>query len=123
MRPSLLQGIFPTQGWPPEFQALCTAPGPCPQAHPQLWSGTPTALQSHNWGPLPHCIAHPPHLTRRTPSAGAVLPIQSRIVGGQECEKHSQPWQVAIYHFSTFQCGGVLVAPQWVLTAAHCKSE
>ncbi|XP_040108104.1 kallikrein-1 [Oryx dammah] len=54
---------------------------------------------------------------------GAVPPIQSRIIGGQECEKHSQPWQVAIYHFSTFQCGGVLVAPQWVLTAAHCKSE
>ena len=62
-------------------------------------------------------------MTQHTPSAGAVHHIQSRIVGGQECEKHSQPWQVAIYHFSTFQCGGVLVAPQWVLTAAHCKSE
>ncbi|KAB0384916.1 hypothetical protein FD755_006833 [Muntiacus reevesi] len=53
----------------------------------------------------------------------AALRIQTRIIGGQECERHSQPWQVAIYHFSKFQCGGVLVAPQWVLTAAHCKSN
>ncbi|KAI4571189.1 hypothetical protein MJG53_013295 [Ovis ammon polii x Ovis aries] len=64
-----------------------------------------------------------PGATGSPESQGAVPPVQSRIVGGQECEKHSQPWQVAIYHFSTFQCGGVLVAPQWVLTAAHCKSE
>uniref|UniRef100_A0A8C5NZ78 Peptidase S1 domain-containing protein n=2 Tax=Jaculus jaculus TaxID=51337 RepID=A0A8C5NZ78_JACJA len=53
----------------------------------------------------------------------AAPPIQSRIVGGYECAKNSQPWQVAIYHYSRFQCGGVLVNPQWVLTAAHCYSE
>ncbi|XP_045234764.2 kallikrein-1 [Macaca fascicularis] len=51
---------------------------------------------------------------------GAAPPIQSRIVGGWEC---SQPWQAALYHFSTFQCGGILVHPQWVLTAAHCISD
>ncbi|XP_017367975.1 kallikrein-1 isoform X1 [Cebus imitator] len=54
---------------------------------------------------------------------GAVPPIQSRIVGGWECKPHSQPWQAALYHYSTFQCGGVLVHPQWVLTAAHCISD
>ncbi|XP_030617193.1 kallikrein-1 [Delphinapterus leucas] len=54
---------------------------------------------------------------------GAVPLIQSRIIGGHECKKHSQPWQVALYHFSSFQCGGVLVDPQWVLTAAHCMSD
>ncbi|XP_019513690.1 PREDICTED: kallikrein-1 [Hipposideros armiger] len=54
---------------------------------------------------------------------GAALPIQSRIVGGWECEKHSEPWQAALYHYSRFQCGGVLVHPQWVLTAAHCISD
>ncbi|XP_003801493.1 kallikrein-1 [Otolemur garnettii] len=54
---------------------------------------------------------------------GAAPPIQSRIVGGQECERHSQPWQVALYHFSNPQCGGILVYPQWVLTAAHCITD
>ncbi|ELK18489.1 kallikrein-1 [Pteropus alecto] len=54
---------------------------------------------------------------------GAAPPIQSRIVGGWDCEKHSQPWQAALYHYSSFQCGGVLVHPQWVLTAAHCISD
>ncbi|KAM6154427.1 kallikrein-2-like [Erethizon dorsatum] len=51
---------------------------------------------------------------------GAVPPVQSRIVGGWECEKHSQPWQVAVYHDGLAVCGGVLVHPHWVLTAAHC---
>ncbi|XP_044614814.2 kallikrein-1E2 isoform X1 [Equus asinus] len=54
---------------------------------------------------------------------GALPPIQSRIIGGWECEKHSKPWQVAVYHQGHFQCGGVLVHPQWVLTAAHCMSD
>uniref|UniRef100_A0A2K5DBV7 Kallikrein 1 n=1 Tax=Aotus nancymaae TaxID=37293 RepID=A0A2K5DBV7_AOTNA len=54
---------------------------------------------------------------------GAVPAIQSRIVAGWECKPHSQPWQAALYHYSTFQCGGVLVHPQWVLTAAHCISD
>ncbi|NP_001093441.1 kallikrein-1 precursor [Oryctolagus cuniculus] len=54
---------------------------------------------------------------------GAAPPLQSRIIGGWVCGKNSQPWQAALYHYSNFQCGGVLVHPQWVLTAAHCFSD
>ncbi|XP_037373008.1 kallikrein-1 [Talpa occidentalis] len=55
--------------------------------------------------------------------SGAAPPVQSRVVGGKECDSHSQPWQAAVYHYSTFECGGVLVHPQWVLTAAHCMND
>uniref|UniRef100_A0A8P0S8Q4 Kallikrein 1 n=2 Tax=Canis lupus familiaris TaxID=9615 RepID=A0A8P0S8Q4_CANLF len=58
-----------------------------------------------------------------TPPAGAAPPVQSRIIGGWDCTKNSQPWQAALYHYSKFQCGGVLVHPEWVLTAAHCIND
>ncbi|CAN2391629.1 Belongs to the peptidase S1 family, partial [Pristimantis euphronides] len=45
-----------------------------------------------------------------------------RIIGGEECAPHSQPWQVALYFFDIFICGGVLINEFWVLTAAHCNA-
>ncbi|XP_028641611.1 renal glandular kallikrein-like [Grammomys surdaster] len=53
----------------------------------------------------------------------AVPPMQSRIVGGFNCEKNSQPWHVAVYRYTKYQCGGVLIDPSWVLTAAHCYND
>nr|QKV49756.1 Blarina toxin [Blarina brevicauda] len=56
---------------------------------------------------------------------GPSIEIHSRIIGGWECDKHSQPWQALLTftrkHNSV--CGGVLVHPQWVLTAAHCIGD
>uniref|UniRef100_L7N165 Peptidase S1 domain-containing protein n=1 Tax=Myotis lucifugus TaxID=59463 RepID=L7N165_MYOLU len=43
-----------------------------------------------------------------------------RIINGVVCPKGSHPWQVALYDNNGFQCAGVLVHPQWVLTVAHC---
>lgn len=43
-----------------------------------------------------------------------------RVVGGEEVVKHEWPWQVAVLKGNEQFCGGTLIAPQWVLTAAHC---
>ncbi|XP_074075626.1 kallikrein-7 [Macrotis lagotis] len=43
-----------------------------------------------------------------------------KIIGGEECQRGTHPWQVALFNGNQLHCGGVLVAPTWVLTAAHC---
>lgn len=51
--------------------------------------------------------------------------FRGRILGGTFVEEGYYPWQVALIEknkapLDGFFCGGSLIAPQWVLTAAHC---
>jgi trypsin len=61
-------------------------------------------------------------------SIGAVAPVVSpspagAVVGGREADEGEWPWQVALLIDGTISCGGSLVAPDLVLTAAHCTED
>lgn len=50
----------------------------------------------------------------------------AKIVGGNKAKAERHPWQVALVipgisdNLYALFCGGVLIAPEWVLTSAHC---
>ncbi|XP_063791268.1 prostasin-like [Pseudophryne corroboree] len=43
-----------------------------------------------------------------------------RIVGGQDGDITSFPWQVSLWYNSQHACGASLISAQWLLSAAHC---
>ncbi|XP_053908631.1 kallikrein-14-like [Cuculus canorus] len=46
---------------------------------------------------------------------------ESRIIGGRPCSITQRPFQVALLKGGHILCGGSLVSPSYVLTAAHCR--
>ncbi|CAM9866193.1 unnamed protein product [Rangifer tarandus platyrhynchus] len=42
------------------------------------------------------------------------------IIGGKPAPERKWPWQVSLQFNDRHRCRGSLIAPQWVLTAAHC---
>ncbi|KAM4601682.1 uncharacterized protein ACJ7VT_019731 [Polymixia lowei] len=54
------------------------------------------------------------------PEVNHTVQGQTRLVGGNHCPKGECPWQVLVQYRGNSHCGGVLVRPDWVITAAHC---
>lgn len=55
-------------------------------------------------------------------SGGATTRV-TRIVGGTNARSGDWPWQVALLQRGEIFCGGSLIHPEWVLTAAHCLED
>lgn len=55
----------------------------------------------------------------------------SRVIGGEAARSGEIPWQVGVAHgpegardiFQQIQCGGTLITPQWIVSAAHCFGD
>ncbi|XP_072920043.1 granzyme A-like [Hemitrygon akajei] len=45
----------------------------------------------------------------------------SEIIGGKKVRNHSKPYMASIQMKGKHMCGGVLIKPSWILTAAHCN--
>ncbi|XP_010607816.1 chymotrypsinogen B [Fukomys damarensis] len=57
-----------------------------------------------------------------SPAIPPVLSGLARIIHGEDAVPGSWPWQVSLQDETGFHfCGGSLICPYWVVTAAHCQ--
>ena len=45
-----------------------------------------------------------------------------RVIAGKTAVRGSWPWQILLSFNNFPMCGGSLISPNWVVTAAHCVS-
>ncbi|XP_011921710.1 PREDICTED: transmembrane protease serine 5 isoform X4 [Cercocebus atys] len=70
------------------------------------------------WQPRNNCTSGQV-VSLRCSECGA-RPLASRIVGGQAVAPGRWPWQASVALGFRHTCGGSVLAPHWVVTAAHC---
>nr|XP_057908092.1 uncharacterized protein LOC131104668 [Doryrhamphus excisus] len=67
-----------------------------------------------------HCVAQVEFPCGQLAPANQSMTGQTRLVGANQCPKGECPWQVLIELNGASHCGGALIRPDWVITAAHC---
>lgn len=55
-----------------------------------------------------------------TAKALAAVDVGFRIIGGEETTIEAVPYMVSITYHSKHICGGAIVSPKIVISAAHC---
>ncbi|XP_033497345.2 transmembrane protease serine 11D [Epinephelus lanceolatus] len=58
-----------------------------------------------------------------TADCPALISDGRRIVGGTFATKDKWGWQVSMHWRGKHVCGGAIISPRWVITAAHCFVE
>lgn len=59
-------------------------------------------------------------LEAKNGSGSEIVGSNWKIVGGRASRPKAWPFLVAIFIDGYFHCGGVIIDPEWILTAAHC---
>ena len=55
-------------------------------------------------------------------SCGRPEVAQSRVISGINARRGSWPWQILMLQNGAPMCGGSIISPLWIVTAAHCVS-
>ena len=83
-----------------------------------------------SWDPVGDAVSYDIEYRLSARTTAEIAPtMKPLIIGGQVAPISNHPWQVALIlrsSASAYQgqfCGGSLIAPSWVLTAAHCVDD
>jgi len=82
-----------------------TCPATCKYCKPKTTEAPPTI---------------PPYTEGPTGPCGVVSVRGSRVINGVDAKPGAWPWQVLIKLFDQPHCGGSIVSPWYIVTAAHC---
>jgi len=83
-----------------------------------LMTAAPVTPKTYTMTPVP--VTREPVTQAPLRKCGKSMAQTSRIISGTKAVKDQWPWQVSIYYKRNFLCGGSIISPNWIITAAHC---